>query len=79
MAKVPNGSGNIFADFGFRMAEHELRKAVVTLEIHKVIGDRERTKVEAEDILRIKLSHVALLMRNAIIESGGGAPGMRVL
>jgi predicted XRE-type DNA-binding protein len=62
--KAERGSGNIFADIGLPHPEQELLKARLTLEIYKIIRQRELTQAEAAKILGIKQPHVSLLMRN---------------
>jgi predicted XRE-type DNA-binding protein len=39
-------------------------KAELTLQIHRIIKDRDLTQAEAAKILGIKQPHVSLLMRN---------------
>jgi predicted XRE-type DNA-binding protein len=62
--RAEKGSGNIFADIGLPHPEQELLKARLTLEIYKIIKQRELTQAEAAKILGIKQPHVSLLMRN---------------
>jgi predicted XRE-type DNA-binding protein len=62
--KAEKSSGNIFADIGLPHPEQELLKARLTLEIYKIIKQRELTQAEAAKILGIKQPHVSLLMRN---------------
>jgi len=62
--KAERGSRNIFADIGLPHPEQELLKARLTLEIYKIIRQRELTQAEAAKILGIKQPHVSLLMRN---------------
>lgn len=61
--RVRQGSGNIFADLGFRNPEREQLKARLTLQIYRVIKDRGLTQAEAGGILGIKQPHVSGLMR----------------
>lgn len=63
--KVPvkQGSGNVFADLGFRNPEREQLKARLTLRIYRVIKDRGLTQTEAGKVLGIKQPHVSGLMR----------------
>lgn len=62
--KAKMGSGNVFADLGFPHPEKELLKAKLTLEIYRLIRDRDLTQAEAGKILGIKQPHVSALMRN---------------
>jgi hypothetical protein len=39
--RVKEGSGNVFADLGFPNAESEQLKARLTLQIYRLIKDRE--------------------------------------
>ena len=60
---VKQGSGNIFADLGFRNPEREQLKARLTLQIYRLIKDRGLTQAEAGEVLGIKQPHVSGLMR----------------
>ena len=62
--KAEKGSDNIFADVGLPHPEQELLKARLTLEIYKIIKERELTQEAAAKILGIRQPHVSLLMRN---------------
>lgn len=57
-------SGNVFADLGFSNPEREQLKAHLTLQIYRIIKDRNITQAEAGKILGIKQPHVSALMRN---------------
>lgn len=61
--RVRQGSGNVFADLGFRNPEREQLKARLTLQIYRVIKNRGLTQAEAGGILGIKQPHVSGLMR----------------
>jgi len=61
--RVKQGSGNVFADLGFRNPEREQLKARLTLQIYRVIKDRGLTQAGAGEILGIKQPHVSGLMR----------------
>jgi predicted XRE-type DNA-binding protein len=58
------GSGNVFADVWLPRPEQELLKAKLTLEIYRILRERELKQAEAGKILGIKQPHVSLLMRN---------------
>ena len=62
--RITESSGNVFADLGVPNAEQELVKAQLTLQIYRIIKDRELTQAEAGTILGIKQPHVSALMRN---------------
>jgi predicted XRE-type DNA-binding protein len=62
--KAEKSSGNIFADIDLPHPEQEMLKARLTLEIYKIIKQRELTQAEAAKILGVKQPHVSLLMRN---------------
>ena len=61
--RVTQGSGNVFADLGFRHPEQELLKARLVLQIYRVIRERGLTQVEAGQILGVRQPHVSALMR----------------
>lgn len=62
--KAEKSSGNIFADVGLPHPEQEMLKARLTLEIYRIIKQRELTQAEAAKILGVKQPQVSLLMRN---------------
>jgi predicted XRE-type DNA-binding protein len=63
-AHVTEGTGNVFADLGLPNADQELMKARLTLEIYRIIKDRDLTQTEAGKILGIPQPHVSALARN---------------
>jgi len=56
--------GNVFADLGLPRPEQELLKAQLTLQIYRLIKQRDITQTEAGKLLGIRQPHVSLLMRN---------------
>lgn len=62
--ELERSSGNVFADLGLPHPEQELLKAKLTLQIYRLIKDRNLTQTEAGRILGIKQPHVSALMRN---------------
>ena len=55
----------MFADIGFANPERERLKAHLTLQIYRIIKDRELARrAQAGTILGIKQPHVSALMRN---------------
>jgi predicted XRE-type DNA-binding protein len=61
--RVKEGSGNVFADLGFRHPEREQFKARLTLQIYRLIKQRGLTQAKAGAILGIRQPHVSGLMR----------------
>ena len=61
--RVKESSGNVFADLGFRNPEKERLKAHLTLQIYRLIKERNLTQVRAGEILGLKQPHVSALMR----------------
>jgi predicted XRE-type DNA-binding protein len=61
--RVKESSGNVFADLGFRNPEKEQLKAHLTLQIYRLIKERNLTQVRAGEILGLKQPHVSALMR----------------
>jgi predicted XRE-type DNA-binding protein len=57
-------SGNIFADVGLPNPEQELLKAELTLQIYRIIKQRNLTQTQAGKILGISQPHVSALARN---------------
>jgi predicted XRE-type DNA-binding protein len=64
VARVTEGSGNVFADLGLPNAEQELLKAQLTLQIYTILKDSGMTQVEIAKILGVQQPQVSSLMRN---------------
>jgi predicted XRE-type DNA-binding protein len=64
IARVTQGSGNVFADLGLPNPEQELLKAQLTLQIYTILKDTGMTQVEIAKILGVQQPQVSLLMRN---------------
>lgn len=64
MARVTEGSGNVFADLGLPNPEQELLKAQLALQIYSILKDSGKTQAEIAKILRVRQPQVSLLMRN---------------
>lgn len=64
LARVIEGSGNVFADLGLANPELELLKAQLTLQIYSILKDSGMTQVEIAKILGVQQPQVSLLMRN---------------
>src|ERR1700730_11503807 len=56
-------SGNVFADLGFRNSKQELLKAKLTVEIYRLLKDRDLTQQKAAKLLRTTQAQVSALMR----------------
>jgi predicted XRE-type DNA-binding protein len=61
---VTAGSANVFADLGIPNPEQELLKAELTLQIHRIIKQRNLTQTQAGKILGISQPQVSALARN---------------
>jgi len=64
VARVTEGSGNVFADLGLPNPEQELLKAQLTLQIYTILKDSGMTQVEIAKVLGVQQPQVSLLMRN---------------
>jgi predicted XRE-type DNA-binding protein len=64
LARVTEGTGNVFADLGLPNAEQEQLKAQLALQIYRIIKQRGLTQTQAAKLLGLKQPHVSLLMRN---------------
>ena len=64
VARVTEGSGNVFADLGLPNPEQELLKAQLTLQIYGILKDSGMTQVQIAKILGVRQPQVSLLMRN---------------
>jgi len=56
-------SGNVFADLGFPDSEQELVKAKLTVQIYRLLKDRDLTQAEAAKLLGTTQAQVSALMR----------------
>jgi predicted XRE-type DNA-binding protein len=64
VARVTEGSGNVFADLGLPNPEQELLKAQLTLQIYTILKGSGMTQVDIAKILGVQQPQVSLLMRN---------------
>jgi predicted XRE-type DNA-binding protein len=64
VAPVSKGSGNVFADLGLPNPKQELMKARLTLQIYRIVTDRDLTQREIGEIIGIPQPHVSALLRN---------------
>ncbi len=64
IARVTEGSGNVFRDLGLPNPEQELLKAQLTLQIYTILKDSGMTQAEIAKILGVQQPQVSLLMRN---------------
>lgn len=64
VARVVEGSGNVFADLGLPNPEQELLKAQLTMQIYSIIKGSRMTQVAIAKILGVQQPQVSLLMRN---------------
>ena len=56
-------SGNVFADLGLPNSEQELLKAKLTVQIYKLIKERDLTQSKAAELLGTTQAQVSALMR----------------
>lgn len=64
IARLTEGSGNVFADLDLPNSEQELLKAQLTLQIYSILKDSGLTQVEIATVLGVQQPQVSLLMRN---------------
>jgi predicted XRE-type DNA-binding protein len=62
--RVSESAGNVFADLGLPNPEQELMKARLTLQIYRIVKDRDLTQREIGEIIGIPQPHVSALLRN---------------
>jgi predicted XRE-type DNA-binding protein len=60
---IVKSSGNVFEDMGLPDSDHELLKAKLTLQIHRIIASRKLTQVAAAALLGTTQPQVSSLMR----------------
>ncbi len=64
MAKdYEKSSGNVFADLGFPDSEQELVKAKLTIQIYRILKDRDLTQAEAAKLLGATQTQGSTIMR----------------
>ncbi len=64
-SQIERSSGNVFADLGFPDPELERFKAMLMLQIFRIIKHRKLTQVQAGKVLGIKQPNVSRLMRGS--------------
>src|SRR5271155_2326945 len=64
VARVTEGSGNVFADLGLPNPEQELLKAQLTLQIYGILKAGGMKQVQMARILGVPQPQISLLMRN---------------
>jgi predicted XRE-type DNA-binding protein len=64
VARLTQGSGNVFRDLGLPNPEQELLKAQLTPQIYSILKDTGMTQVEIAKILGVQQPQVSLLVRN---------------
>jgi predicted XRE-type DNA-binding protein len=64
IARVREGSGNVFADFGLPNPEQELLKAQLALRVYSILKASGMKQAELARILGVQQPQVSLLMRN---------------
>ena len=60
---IVKSSGNVFEDMGLPDSDHDLLKAKLTLQIHRIIASRKLTQVAAAALLGTTQPQVSSLMR----------------
>src|ERR1700687_2302205 len=64
VARVTEGSGNVFVDLGLPNPEQELLKAQLTLQVYTILKGSGMKQAEIAKILGVQQPQVSLLMRN---------------
>jgi predicted XRE-type DNA-binding protein len=60
---VQPGSGNVFADLGYKDARERSLKVQLAMEVNRILGERRLAQVRAARLLRIRQPHVSELVR----------------
>lgn len=66
--KITRGSGNVFADIGFKDADEMLIRAQLTHRIYTIIKKRGLKQKEAADILGLKQPDVSALVNGRFLD-----------
>jgi predicted XRE-type DNA-binding protein len=61
--RFEKSSGNVFADLGLPNSEQELLKAMLSLQIYKLIKEQNLTQTKAAELLGTTQAQVSALMR----------------
>ena len=64
--KIERGSGNVFADLGFRDAEERMWKAQLAINISRLIQSKDWTQAQAAERMGLDQPKVSQLMRGAL-------------
>ena len=64
--KIERGSGNVFADLGFRDAEERMWKAQLAIKISRLIQSKGWTQAQAAERVGLDQPKVSQLMRGAL-------------
>jgi len=66
--KVVKGSGNVFADLGFKQPEEMQARAHLVHQIYTIISERGLKQKEAAEVLGIKQPDVSAIMNGRFID-----------
>ena len=66
MEQLCEGGGNVFAELGFLHPEQELLKALLTIQIRRIIKERNLNQVQAAEVLRIGQQQISALKNNRL-------------
>lgn len=61
--EVQTGSGNVFADLGYRDAKERSLKVQLAIEVNRILGERRLAQERAAKLLGIRQPHVSDLVR----------------
>ena len=61
--EIEAGSGNVFADLGFRNARELKLKVRLAVEVNRALAERQLSQEKAAKLLRIRQPHVSELVR----------------
>ena len=64
--KIERGSGNVFADLGFRDAEERMWKAQLAIKISRLIQSKGWTQVQAAERVGLDQPKISQLMRGGL-------------
>jgi predicted XRE-type DNA-binding protein len=66
--KIERGTGNIFADIGFKDSDEMLARAHLTRQIYKIVSSRGLKQKEAAKMLGLKQPDVSALMNGKFLD-----------
>jgi predicted XRE-type DNA-binding protein len=72
LEQLCEGGGNIFAELGFLHPEQELLKALLIIQIRRIIKERNLTQVQAAEVLGVGQQQISALKNDRLSVASAG-------